>query len=695
MLGMTLEKISIACKGTFYGQEEYREKTVEGVVIDSRQMKKGYLFIPIVGERVDGHEFIDAVFSDGAMCTLSEKELPDFENPYILVESTFQALKDIATYYREVSGVKVVGITGSVGKTSTKEAISAVLSQKYNVLKTEGNYNNEIGVPLSILRIRPEHQVAVLEMGIDSFGEMSRLSQIVKPDICVITNIGYCHLENLGDRDGVLRAKVEMFEYFNENGAVILNGDDDKLSTIKKVKGIAPIFFGNNSERDIHTDEIRNFGLNGSNVKLHVGVDGIDIHIPIAGEHMVYNVMAAAAVGTYMGLSLENIKNGIENLKAISGRNSIIHTKCLTIIDDCYNANPVSMKSAIDTLNTATTRKVAILGDMLELGENEIQLHKEVGTYIKSRNIDLLICTGQLTEELAKEVSDSTSVQVIYYSNKQKMIDNMSNHIRVDDTILVKSSNGMKFSEVVECLTKFKFSDLIAHSSIMTDEANIKAEIQKSIREVEASSSEKKVNKVIIDDLDIALAISVIAFGLNMVFIFNALKNGILNVSLGNYFVLLALIATMLTCSLFKIKMFNVIRGVVLVVAFELFLLANMSEITSMLNSIENFDSMLDYVSFIWYITLVSWFVIEGIRCILLRKSRMMSNLSCLVGVSNIVVSIFYSIGFYDYYSNMSMIVEVNNYKLLLTIGEFVLYSCIVLANLIISSKYQEKTELN
>ena len=236
MKNMSLEKIAQACGGVYHGSEEMKQSIVESITTDSRQAAKGCLFVAIPGERVDGHDFIPSVFEKGALAVLSEKELENPAGPYIQVASSLEAVKGIAEYYRQQLDIKVVGITGSVGRTSTKEVIASVLAQKYNVLKTLGNFNNELGLPLTVFRLRDEHQIEVLEMGISHFGEMHRLAKVARPDICVITNIGQCHLEFLKDRDGILRAKTEIFDFLKEDGCIILNGDDDKLDTIEEVK---------------------------------------------------------------------------------------------------------------------------------------------------------------------------------------------------------------------------------------------------------------------------------------------------------------------------------------------------------------------------------------------------------------------------------------------------------------------------
>ena len=375
MKNMSLKEIATAVGGRYYGDETLMTQTVTAVTIDSRKIETGCLFVAIKGARVDGHDFIPTVMEQGALCAISEQIIPNATYPYVLVSSCKQALKDLAEHYRKSLDIKVVGITGSVGKTSTKEMIASVLSQKYNVLKTEGNFNNEIGLPLTIFNIRDCHEIAVLEMGISDFGEMHRLTKMARPDVCVITNIGLCHLENLGNRDGILKAKTEMFDYMQSDAKIILNGDDDKLTTVKEVKGVTPQFFGLNDSLDAFADNVRSLSLKGTACNIHLDDDSFETIIPIPGHHMVYNALAGALVGQELGLTTHEIKAGIEALIPVSGRNNLIETDSLLIIDDCYNANPISTKASLDVLALADNRKVAILGDMFELGENEKQMH--------------------------------------------------------------------------------------------------------------------------------------------------------------------------------------------------------------------------------------------------------------------------------------------------------------------------------
>lgn len=453
MKNMTPCRIAQVCGGVYHGTEETGNREVASITTDSRQAAESCLFVAVKGGRVDGHDFIPSVFEKGALCVISERPLENCAGAWIQVESSLQAVKDMAEFYRQQLAVRVVGITGSVGKTSTKEVIASVLSEKYHVLKTLGNFNNELGLPLTVFRLREEHQVAVLEMGISDFGEMHRLSKIARPDVCVMTNIGQCHLEFLKDRDGILRAKSEIFDYLAEDGAVILNGDDDKLSTIKEVKGIRPVFFGVESGREIYADEIEPKGLKGIQCRIHAGEESFLVRIPIPGYHMVLNALAATAVGITMGLTMEQMKAGIEKLQALGGRFHIIEKGEMLIIDDCYNANPVSMKASLDVLKDAEHRKVAILGDMFELGENAAELHAGVGVHAAKSEIDLLICVGEASSHMAEAAFQTGGCgEVLQVPALAALLEVLPKLVQADDTILVKASHGMHFEKVVERL---------------------------------------------------------------------------------------------------------------------------------------------------------------------------------------------------------------------------------------------------
>ena len=452
MKNMTLENIAAACGGEIYCmREELAQETAKGIVIDSRQIEPGYIFVATKGERVDGHQFIPDVFAKGAMAVICEVLPEEDLGPCILVKDSFMALKQAAAFYRQQLNIRVVGITGSVGKTSTKEFVASVLSEKYKVHKTAGNYNNEVGLPLTIFGIQEDDQIAVLEMGINTFGEMHRLSEVAKPDICVMTNIGQCHLENLIDRDGILRAKSEIFDFMNPKGTVVVNGDDDKLATIHEVYGKAPVTFGMNKQNAIWADHIENRGLLGSCADIHMGDEVVHAIIPLPGEHMIYNAMAAAAVALQFGMSKEEIAAGISHVEAVAGRSHLVEAGDKVIIDDCYNANPVSMKAAIDLLATAPGRKVAILGDMFELGENEKAMHGEVGEYAAEKGIDLILCVGELSEAMYQEAVGSGG-NAKYYETREALEEVLNEILQPGDTVLVKASHSMAFENLVKCI---------------------------------------------------------------------------------------------------------------------------------------------------------------------------------------------------------------------------------------------------
>ena len=461
MLNLTLKNIATACNGTYIGDDAFLDFEIDNVTSDSRTVSKDSLFIAIKGQRVDGHDFIEKAFSMGALCCISEKVIHGVTAPIILVKSATQALKDIAKFYRSQLSIPIIGITGSVGKTSTKEMIASVLSEKYNVLKTLKNFNNEIGLPQTLLRIRNEHQVAVVEMGINHFGEMTRLSDVAKPDIVVMTNIGPCHLENLIDLDGVLKAKSEVFAHMNPEGCVFLNGDEKPLNEVTDVNGKAPVFFGFKESNDYYAKDIKEFENEGLSCTLVNGNWSLPVSINIPGRHMIYHALTAAAIGKLFKLSDEQIAAGIAKLQPVDGRNNRIEVNGITIVDDCYNANPISMKGAIDTLSKAKGRKVCILGDMFELGSTEAQLHYEVGCFAGEKNIDLLITVGSLSEHIAKGAGNTNpNLEIISYKEKEALIKELPLLIHKGDTVLLKASHSMNFEAVVKNLSSDTFSCL-------------------------------------------------------------------------------------------------------------------------------------------------------------------------------------------------------------------------------------------
>ncbi len=476
MKNMTLANIASCLGSTLIGGAGKEQLEITGAVLDSRKVEPGYLFFATKGARVDGHSFIPQVAERGAALIVCEKA-PTVEIPYILVEDSFAALKKLAMFYRAQLTLPIVGVTGSVGKTSTKEMIAACLGKKFHVLKTEGNFNNEIGLPLTILRIRKEHEAAVLEMGINHFGEMTRLSEIARPDICVITNIGQCHLENLIDRDGILRAKSEIFIHMQQDGYVVLNGDDDKLATVQEVHGRKPVFFGMEDRNDVYASDVETLGLFGSRFKLHMPCSkelssknggfnqksdkescenpcpgsALRAAVPLPGHHMVVNALAAAAVGRILGMTEEDVLEGIASVQATSGRSNIMKLTDKTVIDDCYNANPVSMRSAIDLLMMAEGPKAVILGDMFELGAEEKALHREIGHCAALARLDRRIFIGELAKEMY-EGAKMLRTTPEYYPDKEAFFAANSPADFAGMTVLVKASHGMHFEDIVKWL---------------------------------------------------------------------------------------------------------------------------------------------------------------------------------------------------------------------------------------------------
>ncbi len=441
MKPITLKEIAKSCSGQLFGDENI---LVTSIVTDSRQVKDGTMFAAIKGERVDGHTFIPQCIDAGAVCALVE-EKPECKCNYILVDSTLVALKKIAEYYRSLFTIPFIGITGSVGKTSTKEMISSVLSQKFNVHKTQGNFNNELGVPLTIFKLEEDHEIAVIEMGISGFTEMTRLATIVRPDISVITNIGYCHLENLIDLDGVLKAKTEMLEFLNPDGKMFFCGDDEKLYTVKEHNGIKTSFYGFDSRNEYKAEIIETDLFTGIACKLYLKNSVIECTVPSVESHMVANALCAAAIGESLGMTPEQIKCGVENYKTVGSRSNVIRKNDITIIDDCYNANPTSVRASVSSLAKFTGRKVAIIGDMKELGTNENKLHFETGQFIYDTGIDEVVAVG----ELAKHLFDGAKSKGYYYSTVDECTAHIADIIQKGDTVLVKASHSMHFDKIV------------------------------------------------------------------------------------------------------------------------------------------------------------------------------------------------------------------------------------------------------
>lgn len=422
------------------------------VCIDTRKIQKDNIYIAIKGERFDGNKFVIDAFKKGASIAIVSEILFDIDKEeeaqtVILVDNTEKALLDLASFYRKKLGLKVVGVTGSCGKTSTKDLIAAFLSEKYKVFKTKGNFNNQIGLPLMILELDSTYDVAVLEMGMSDLGEIDVLAKCARPDIAVITNIGLSHIENLKTQENILKAKSEIFNYFDESNCLIINGEDKNLLKIKD-KCFEILRIGYNHEYDVYAFNIilmednTTFSIQDNNQE-------IIFNIPMAGKHNILNSMLAIAVAKKFKLSFEEMKLGIKNLEATSMRLEVIKRDKITIINDCYNASPDSMKSSMDVLSAYKKgRKIAILGTMNELGDEAVNAHTEVGRYAKDK-VDLLIAIGSYKECFRKGYSLDS---ILTFEDKKDFIDDLKTIIKENDVILVKASRGMKFEEIVNSL---------------------------------------------------------------------------------------------------------------------------------------------------------------------------------------------------------------------------------------------------
>lgn len=443
---MTLEEIAAAVKGSLKGNNT----EITGISTDSRKIEKGSLFIALTGEKFDGHNFIDDVAQKGAAAVVISRDI-ECPCPCIRVEETRLALGDIARHYRKKFNIPFVGVTGSVGKTTTKDMIASVLSQKYNTLKTEGNFNNDIGVPLTLFRLTDETECAVIEMGMNHFNEISYLTSIAIPDIAVITNVGVSHIENLGSREGILKAKCEIFDSMAEDSLKILNGDDDKLISVRdKYRNIC--YFSIEGKADIYADGIVSRGIDGIDCTIHRGDISFDVNIPLPGRHMVGNALAAAAAAFELGLSAEEIKRGIETFVPTGKRMDITKTDKYTIADDTYNANPQSVKAGIDVIAESEGISCCILGDMLELGDMAAQLHYETGRYAAEKNIDVIVCIGPLSKNMYEGALSIRQDNVYYFETQEDFHSEMENIIPRGAVVLVKASRGMHFEKTTEKL---------------------------------------------------------------------------------------------------------------------------------------------------------------------------------------------------------------------------------------------------
>ena len=430
-----------------------RDFVISEITTDSRKAGVNMLFVPLVGENNDAHDYIGNAFENGASVVITHRDIPPRNDKSIIkVQDTRTALGDIARFYKQKYNLPTVAVTGSVGKTTTKDMISSVLTMKYNTVKTQGNYNNDIGLPLTVFRVEHKHEAVVLEMGMSHFGEIHYLASIAKPDIAVITNIGMSHIENLGSQENIYRSKMQICDFFDENGLLIANGDDEFLQ--RKQAGIKTITYGiKNKTCDLIAENVENLGMDGSRFTVCLDGQNYEITVKTPGVHNVYNALASICVGHAMGVSMQDIIDGIREFQLTNMRMEIKHLGGLTVIDDCYNAAPDSIKAALSVLKDAkSVRRIAVLGDVLEMGDfAEAQLY---GIGENMRGIDTLVTVGNNSHFIADGAKKAGIKVTKKFKTNDEAICFLNEFLTDGDTVLIKASRGMHFETIVEALAE-------------------------------------------------------------------------------------------------------------------------------------------------------------------------------------------------------------------------------------------------
>ena len=452
---LTLRQLLEAVGGTLLGEFADLDATAADVCTDSRNITPGCLFIPLEGERFDGHSFINAALEAGAAGCLTAREREGYlpGKFYIKVRSTQRALWELARYYKGLFPIPFIAVTGSVGKTTTKDMVAAVLGARFRVHKTEGNFNNDIGVPLTLLKLEKGHEVCVVELGMDHAGEIDNLARLVEPDMALITNIGDAHIENLGSRENIFKAKCEIFPHLKRDGLAVLNGDDPMLATLKGTLSQRAVFVGGGEGLDYTARDLNSGDGGHLTCRVKTPRGQFEADIPALGSHMIYPTLMAAAVGEALGMAPDEIVRGIGAFLPTKMRMNIVRCKGdIVILNDAYNANPQSMRAAVEVLSSMEgDYKIAVLGDMFELGPLAPALHAGVGEHLGRSKVDCLVAVGNL----ARHIYDAASphmAQAHYCKSKEEAKPLLADLLRPQATVLVKASRGMAFEELAEYL---------------------------------------------------------------------------------------------------------------------------------------------------------------------------------------------------------------------------------------------------
>ena len=445
MKAYSVMDICLAVKGALLQGDA--DMMVSAVTTDSRKIEEGALFIPLVGERFDGHDYIEMALQSGAAgCFTTKLPFDTVEGKfYILVEDTLLALKALASWYRGEFELPVVQITGSAGKTTTKEMVASVLSQKFSTLKTEANFNNAIGTPQTLLRLDDTHEAAVIETGMNHFDEIRYLGDMVRPDVAIITNVGDAHVENLGGtRLGVLQAKSEIFDNLNPDGLAILNGDDALLRELHP--NFRTVLCGKGENCHVRVSDIVERGIEGMDCTITTEKNTYAVHIPSPGAFMIYPASMAVAVGEHLGLTAEEIVRGIAAYTSVGSRMRVVRKDSRIIIDDCYNANPQAMAQALETLaKTDVPRRMAVLGDMGELGALTEQAHREIGALTAKLGIDTVVAVGEKSRAILAGNGDA-----LWFATLEEALPTIVEQFTDGTAVLVKASHAMNFPKIVK-----------------------------------------------------------------------------------------------------------------------------------------------------------------------------------------------------------------------------------------------------
>ena len=447
-----MKKLSLKDVAQFCCSTTNLSGEISKISTDSREIDENTLFIALVGERFDAHDFVDDVLEKGAKAVVCSKNVGNDER-IIYVEDTGKALLQIAHGYRKTFNIPFIGLTGSVGKTTSKGMIYSVVKKGFDTHKTAGNLNNEIGVPKTLFALEEHHQAAVIEMGMNHFDEISRLSLAVEPSIAVITNVGTAHIENLGSREGILKAKLEILDGMKKGSTLIINGDNDMLATVENAD-YNILRFGIESDNLYMRAENIKSDESGSTFTAICGDEKAEVFVPSVGIHNVYNALCAMCVGKELGFTLEKAAQGVADFEPEGMRQKITEINGITFIEDCYNANPDSMKASLEALKTLKKkRSFAVLGDMLELGDFSEEAHRTVGEFAVSTGCEYVLTYG----ENAKLTSDEAKSKGIFaenYDNKEKIAEFLYENLSTDDVVLFKGSRGMKMEDIFNSLYK-------------------------------------------------------------------------------------------------------------------------------------------------------------------------------------------------------------------------------------------------